>query len=575
MSGGGSSNKIIKHQNEQIKKQYKYDQKQYAYQYGLKYDKKKKKYVQQFNKDGTKKGVVWDKYDYAKEKLELQKESDKQNKAYQEETANQNWEQGKSMQDFQWAQEDAIYNKNIEQYESQIDLNELEYQNALEREQTVLDEKFIESAYQNQSLIQDLYEQTGTAGFEEAKLKLGLQSREENIEYQTQKSLTNLKQQTESAEFDTGRKQLDLLDTRGSADYQTAQNLLDLGAKEAETSFKKATLNLDTKTQQQALEFQNSLLRREQNKNALDTARTIQEEQIKALQASGQAQLTQAGRSQGKAVSMIMAGLERNSGYLAETLIRGQDMANARIKQNQITSLNKTQRAALEEQKLEYDSIKNVSEAMMSIQEIDRSLKMSDSKTQIDINEIQKGVLDTLEMTNIDTKKLEDDLLSAQLDTGIQLDQIDFNLDNLGTRFEQNQDILQSSLQSAVKAAEMNKEDLLLAKTQADITAEARKGIDPSTGREDIDLANFKPIPLPDPIYQDPMKPNVGPPPIKGATQSLNTMGDVLPGAAITGAIAGIGAGVAAAGSSSAAIASAAGPIGWAVGGLTFLGGLL
>ena len=41
MSGGGSSNKIIKHQNEQIKKQYKYDQKLYAYQTGLKYDKKK------------------------------------------------------------------------------------------------------------------------------------------------------------------------------------------------------------------------------------------------------------------------------------------------------------------------------------------------------------------------------------------------------------------------------------------------------------------------------------------------------------------------------------------------------
>ena len=573
MSGGGSSNKIIEHQNKQIEKQYKYDQKLYAYQTGKKYDKDKKKYVQQYNKDGTKKGVVWDKYEYAKEKLKLQKESDQQQKAYQEETANQNWEMGKSQQDFQWAQEDAIYNKNIEQYEDQIDLNELEYQNALEREQTVLDETFIEAAYQNQSLVQDLYEQTGTAGFEQAQAKLGLKSREQDIEYQTQKALINLKQQTEGAEFDTGRKQLDLLDTKGSSEFQTAQTLLDLGAKEAETSFKKATLNLDTKTQQQALEFQNTLLRKEQNKNALETARTIQEEQIKALRASGEAQLTQTGRSQGKAVSMIMAGLERNSGYLAETLVRGQDVANARMNQNKITALNKTQRAALEEQKLEYDSIKNVSEAMMAVQEIDRSLKMSDSKTQIDINEIQKGVLDNLEMTNIDTKKLEDDLLSAQLDTGIQLDQIDFNLDNLGTRFEQNQDILQSSLKSAVKAAEMNKKDYLLALDQANINAEAKKMIDPSKGREAIDLANFKPIPLPDPIYQDPMKPNIGPPPIKGATQSLTTMGDVLPGAAIQGAIAGLGTAAAVGGGKM--LGMAAGPAGLLVGGLTFLGGLL
>ncbi len=554
MSGGGSQNKIIDHQNEQIQKQYEMDLKNYKFNYGLQKDGDGN-FVQGFNKDGTKKGVIHDKYQYAKETLKFQKEADKQQKAYQEETANQNWEMGKAQQDFQWAQEDAIYNKNIEQYESQIDLNELEYQNALEREQTVLDEKFIESAYQNQSLIQDLYEQTGTAGFEEAKLKLGLQSREENIEYQTQKSLTNLKQQTESAEFDTGRKQLDLLDTRGSADYQTAQNLLDLGAKEAETSFKKATLNLDTKTQQQALEFQNSLLRREQNKNALATAKSIQDEQIKALQASGQAQLTQAGVSQGKAVSAIMAGLERNSGYMAETLIRGQDIANARIKQNNINATNLTQRAAIEEQKLEYDSVKNVSEAMMSIQEIDRSLKMSDSKTQIDINEIQKGVLDNLEMSNLDIKKLESDLLSAQLDTGIQLDQIDFNLDNLGTRFEQNQDILQSSLDSAVRAAEMNKEDLLTAKQQADIIAEAQKMTDPSEGRDDIDLANFKPIELPDPIYQDPMKPKVGPPPMKGATQQNVQISDMIPGAAIAGITSGV-----------AAAAAFSNPVGWAVG---------
>ena len=533
MSGG--KDKGIKFQQEQVEQQFKQNKKEYQFNYGKKWDDKKKKWVQQYNKDGSKKGVIHDKYEYAKETLKFQKKADKQQKAYQEETANQNWEMGKSQQDYQWAQEDKLYNKNIEQYENQIDLNEAEYQDALEREQTVLDEKFIEAAYQNQSLVQDLYEQTGTAGFDQAKLKLGLQSTEESIEYQTQKALTNLKQNTESAEFETGRKQLDLLDTRGKADFDTASTLLDLGAKEAATRFDKARLRLDDKAQQQSMQFTNETLRREQNQNALKTAQSIQEEQIKALQASGQAQLTQAGRSQGKAVSMIMAGLERNSGYMAETLIRGQDMANARMKQNQITSLNKTQAAAMEEQKLEYDSVKNISEAMMSVQEIDRNLKMSDSRSAIDINEINKGVLDNMEMSALDIKKLEQDLLSAQLDTGVQLDQIDFNLDNLGTRFDQNQDILQSSLESAVRAAEMNKQDLFNAKKQADINAEAAKMIDPSTGRKDIDLANFKPIPLPNPVYQDPMKPKIPPPPIKGAMPQAPGFADMLPGAALTG----------------------------------------
>ena len=81
----------------------------------------------------------------------------------------------------------------------------------------------------------------------------------------------------------------------------------------------------------------------------------------------------------------------------------------------------------------------------------------------------------------------------------------------------------------------MNKEDLLLAKTQADITAEARKMLDPSIGREDIDLANFKPIPLPNPVYQDPMKPKIPPPPIKGAMPQAPGFADMLPGAALSG----------------------------------------
>ena len=39
MSGGRSSqNKIIEHQNEQIKKQYEYDLKNYEFQYGLEKD---------------------------------------------------------------------------------------------------------------------------------------------------------------------------------------------------------------------------------------------------------------------------------------------------------------------------------------------------------------------------------------------------------------------------------------------------------------------------------------------------------------------------------------------------------
>ena len=133
---------------------------------------------------------------------------------------------------------------------------------------------------------------------------------------------------------------------------------------------------------------------------------------------------------------------------------------------------------------------------------------------------------------------------------------MDFDLENLGTQFAMDQDILEASLESAVSAFEQNKEDILQDKTQADMLAEAMKMTDPSVGQEAISLENFKPIDIPDPVYMDPQKPNIPPAPIKGATQSTLGMGDVLPGAILGGVTAGLGA----------AAAFSSGPIGWAVG---------
>ena len=572
MSGGRSSqNKIIEHQNEQIRKQYEYDLKNYEFQYGLEKDEDGN-FVQKFDEDGTKSGVLNNQYEYAVEGLNLRKQADQQAQDYQEETANQNWEMGKAQQDFQWQQEDRIYKKNIDQYNEQRDFNELEFNDNIARERAVLDERVIESAFQNQGIIQDLYEATGTAGFNKTQAKLGLLNRENTIEYQKQKQLTNLKQSTKGAGYRTAGKQLDILESRGQGRFQKASAYLDLARKETENRFAKARVNLDSKTQQQALSFQNEMIRREQNKNALDTAKQIEDQEIAALKASGQAQLTQAGRSQGKAVNMIMAELGRHNGYLAESLIRGQDIAGARMKQNRINSLNVVQRAAMAEQQIDTSTVQNIQRTMMNVGEIDRTMKMSDAKSQLDLDEIKQGVFNNVENASIDVKKLEQDLLAAQTDTGINLKKIDFDLDNLGSRFKTNQDIIKTSLESAVRTTDMNMKDIYRAKKQADLQAEARKMLDPSVGRDSLNLDQFRPIELPDPIYQDPQAPEVGPPPIEGAMQSTISMGQALPGAALSGVVAGLG--TAAAVGSGSMLGMAAGPAGLLVGGLTFLGGL-
>ena len=116
----------------------------------------------------------------------------------------------------------------------------------------------------------------------------------------------------------------------------------------------------------------------------------------------------------------------------------------------------------------------------------------------------------------------------------------------------------------------MNEKDIYRAKKSADMMAEARKMLDPSAGREDIDLDQFEPLNIPLPAYQDPMAPNTPPAPIQGAMQSNIGLGQALPGAALGGAVAGLGtyATIAGAKASGAAWASglAAGPIGLAIG---------
>ena len=573
---------MIDMQNENRVAQYEMDLENYAFNYGLvrETDADGKvildengnpKFIETYDPDGTLAGNLNNKFEYQQQSLELRKEADQNQREYQEETANQNWEQGKSMQQFQWGQEDRIFNKNTKQYEEQVGFNELEYQDSLARENQVLDERFIQAAYQNQGIIQDLYEATGSKGFDKARANLNLATRENTIGYQRDKKLLNVNQTKKSAEYLSAGKQLDILEGRGSGEYQQASQYLDLASKEAENRFSKARLNLDTATQVQAYNFQNETLRREANKASLDTAKQIEDQSINALRASGEAQLTQAGRSQGKAVQSILSELGRQENYLAEALIRGQDMAGARMKQNKLNSLNTIQKAALAEQQINFSTIENINKAMLNVDEINRAMKMSDAKGQIGLDQIQQGVLDTVDNASLDIRQLETELSSAKADNALTLDKLDFDLDMLGSRFKLNQDILKSQLESAVKASEMNKKDFYRSKKQADINAEARRMLDPSIGRDDINLDKFKPIDLPEAVYQDPMAPAVGPPPKMGAMQSNLGIGDVLPGALLGGITAGLGT----YGALSGVGAAAAGPWGIGVGVATGLLGLM
>ncbi len=565
--GGGGSKDSIRHQNEQIRKRFEYDKKNYEYNWGI----DEKTGEQLTNPDGTKKGVQWENYYTAVEGLELKKQADQEQKAYQEETAQQNWEMGKSQQQYQWDQQDAVYQKNKDQYEDTLLFNRVEFNDAIEREEAVLNEQFISAAFENQGLIADLYESTGTKGFDKVSQELGLLKQEDLIESQKQKQLLNLKQSTAGAKFSQAGTKLGMLDQAGRTQFQQAGIVQDLFVKESANRFKKASLLMDVDTQDRIAQHQNDLIRRENKATYAKAAHESTERNLQALKSQGQAALTQAGRSQGKAVQMVLAELGRQQAYIAETLIRGSGAAEARMKNNLANVATFKQKSKLNLQQIAEESGQNIEKTLLNLQETERNLKIGNAKGELNLDQIRKQVFDNIENTTLDVKTLENNLRHTQSETGLNLKKIDWDVDNLGSRFKTNQDILKANLDSAVKASVRNRKDIARDLKQANLEAEARRMLDPSKGRDALDLDKFKPIDLPTPKYQDPQEPSLPPAPIEGAMMDTSMGAAGFAGAALTGTVAGLGAAAAA---TQLGWTAAAGPIGWAIGGLSFLSSL-
>ena len=83
----------------------------------------------------------------------------------------------------------------------------------------------------------------------------------------------------------------------------------------------------------------------------------------------------------------------RNNAYLADTLVRGQETAEARMKQNKyLIILNAIQKAALAEQQINFSTVQDINRSLMSIDEVERGLKIGDAKSQLNLDEIKQAV---------------------------------------------------------------------------------------------------------------------------------------------------------------------------------------
>ena len=169
----------------------------------------------------------------------------------------QNWQLGVDQQDYQHDQAMRQFRKSEQIAGQQLTYNEAELQAALAREKNVLNEQFIESAFKNQSLIQDLYEDTGGAGYDKAAALLGLEGTQGELQHQKTKQLNNLNQAIGDAQFDTAGKRIQLLDKQGQADYNKANIVQELAGKEAQNKFKKLELDLQERSAKTRADYEN------------------------------------------------------------------------------------------------------------------------------------------------------------------------------------------------------------------------------------------------------------------------------------------------------------------------------
>ena len=553
---GWTGNSAADQQNKMVEAQYDYDKKVYDHNWATQSEVDASKADDDPDNDLTL-GQEWQAHEHAKKSLANQQANDSANIRYQNETANQNHSYQVAVQEFQYKNQIKAYNKSQQTYGKQLAFNEKEAELAFDAEDRVLQEQFLSSAFDNQSLIQGLYEATGQAGWDKAYTQIDQASLEGQLDSKQTKQLVGLEQALKASQFQTAGKQADFVDKAGQAGFSKGMISQELLAQEGQSKYDKYGIGLDVHKAKTAAQHENELIRRELSDLKSKTAAEVTERSVAALKAAGQAQLGQAGRSRGKIIQEVYAQIGRQNQYTVESLIRGEKVADARMKQNMYNATNTEARAVVASDKIDLQTMDNVVRTGMRIDEVDRGLKIGKDRTGLDLDAIRQEVFNNMENTNIEIKEIDNNLRKSQLKGGADMKKVDWELENYASRFKQSQGHIKATLDSAVRDSIANKAEIALQKYGADLRADAVRMLKP-------DKAPSIPAPLalPTPTYTDPMSPTKPPAPVMGAKADTGGIAN-----AATSVLSGVVSGAATAGAlTTAGALSAAGPVGIAVG---------
>jgi len=524
-------------QREVMEKQYKYDKK-----------------VHKFTTDENERL-----YDHKKETVKIQKENDKQNIKYQNETAEQQHNYQVEAQNWEFNERVKAKAKSDHVADTQLEYNVMGLETALAEQDLIEEELMISNSFDNAALMQELYESTGAAGFQQVALDLGLDTTERMLGVEEEKQLMGLKHATKAAEIQRSDVQVSLLNAAGQVDHTKAGLALGLESKGKQTEIQKALTGIGARDAEARSDAENTYLLKQVQAAGAKTAHDVQQRNIEALQAYGQftAQGITGKSANGFITKNVFAEIGRQNTYLIDALFRQEGMAEVQARQNAEKALSDVQKAALAEAELDEGLLDAISKVDLDVAEAERGLNVAELKGQLDFDQINQEVLQLTEQTELATRDIEGQLAEAQKKAGLDQKKIDWDLDNLGTDYKHSQAVIKSQFDMAVQKQLIDRRKLIEQKYGADLKVEAYRMLEP-TEKPDIP----EPIEIEMLEYQDPIKPKEAPKPIKGSVMKADN--------SITaqGAVGAIASGVGAATATSALMgtALASNPVGWAIG---------
>ncbi len=222
-----------------------------------------------------------------------------------------------------------------------------------------------------------------------------------------QKARTVLSQRTGDAGLD--RTAVELSYTQKAGDIAASKTALtqDYITKEAANQFNRSALGIDTAEVKQRRDYQTDAILRDLQNQKAQAKFGATKANIDALTKAGQAQVSQAGRSQGKSIVTFMGEVGRQQAEMVNTLILAQKSGEEKVRQTKMSALNDIQRSAIKSQQLDLQSLDNLNKLSLGIDQANRDLRAAGDIKGLELAKITKGVADATELTNLTVQDLQ------------------------------------------------------------------------------------------------------------------------------------------------------------------------